>query len=211
MATPDKSPIDEASEHAGGGQPLARYELLLCVTGGIACYKAADLASKLTRSGASVTAALTENACRFVAPLTFQAVTRNRVFTDLWPDTGDHDSGHISLTERADLMIIAPATANTIGKIACGLADDLISTMAMSAAGACEILVAPAMNSRMWNSPALQDNIKTLDARGVRFVGPNDGPLACGTTGPGRMSEPYEIVSAIISILENTAPKSDRT
>jgi len=208
MTTPDKSPTGQPVK---GGRPLGRYELLLCVTGGIACYKAADLASKLTRAGASVTAALTENACRFVAPLTFQAVTRNRVFTDLWPDVGDHDSGHISLTERADLMIIAPATANMLGKIACGIADDLVSTMAMSAAGACEILVAPAMNTRMWNSPALQGNIKTLDARGVRFVGPNDGPLACGTTGPGRMAEPHEIVSTIISILDQTPPKSDQT
>ena len=211
MATPDKNPAGQASEPDDSGESLARYELLLCVTGGVACYKAADLASKLTRSGASVTAALTENACRFVAPLTFQTVTRNRVFTNLWPDAGDHESGHISLTERADLMIIAPATANILGKIACGIADDLVSTMAMSAAGACEMLVAPAMNSRMWNSPALQDNIKMLDARGVRFVGPNDGPLACGTIGPGRMAEPHEIVSAIISILDQTAPKSDRT
>jgi len=207
MTAPDKSPTGEASEPASGGRRLARHELLLCVTGGVACYKAADLASKLTRAGASVTVAMTENACRFVAPLTFQAVTRNRVFTDLWPDVQDHDSGHISLTERADLMIIAPATANMLGKIARGIADDLVSTMAMSAAGACEILVAPAMNSRMWNSPALQDNIKTLDARGVRFIGPNDGPLACGTTGPGRMAEPHEIVSAIISILDQTTPK----
>ena len=211
MATPDKNQAAQAGEPADSGQSLARCELLLCVTGGIACYKAADLASKLTRAGASVTAALTENACRFVAPLTFQAVTRNRVFTDLWPDPGARDSGHISLTERADLMIIAPATANMLGKIACGIADDLVSTMAMSAAGACEMLVAPAMNTRMWNSPALQDNIKTLDARGVRFIGPNDGPLACGTTGPGRMAEPHEIVSAIISILDQTTPKPDQT
>jgi len=211
MTIPDKSPSGEASGPESSERPLDRYDLLLCVTGGIACYKSADLASKLTRAGASVTAALTENACRFVAPLTFQAVTRNRVFTDLWPDAGDHDSLHISLTERADLMIIAPATANVLGKIACGIADDLVTTMAMSAEGTCPILVAPAMNTRMWNSQALQDNIKTLDARGVRFAGPNDGPLACGTTGPGRMSEPHEIVSAIISILDQTAPKSDRT
>ena len=211
MSSPDKTPSGQASEPESSAQLLARRELLLCVTGGIACYKAADLASKLTRAGASVTVAMTENACRFVTPLTFQAVTRNRVFTDLWPDVQDHDSGHISLTERADLMIVAPATANMLGKIARGIADDLVSTMAMAAAGACEMLVAPAMNSRMWNSPALQDNIKTLDARGVRFVGPNDGPLACGTTGPGRMAEPHEIVSTIINILEQTAPKSDQT
>lgn len=211
MASSDKKPSGETSEQAPGDRPLARYELLLCVTGGIACCKSADLASKLTRAGASVTVAMTENACRFVAPLTFQAITRNRVFTNLWSDGQDYDSGHISLTERADLMIIAPATANMLGKIASGIADDLVSTMAMASTGSCEMLVAPAMNTRMWNSPALQDNIKTLDARGVRFVGPNDGPLACGTTGPGRMAEPHEIISAIISILDQTAPKSDRT
>ena len=211
MSSSDNSTAGQESQSAGSAQPLVRHELLLCVTGGVACYKSADLASKLTQGGASVTVAMTENACRFVAPLTFQAVTRNRVFTDLWPDVQDHDSGHISLTERADLMIIAPATANMLGKIARGIADDLVSTMAMSAAGACEMLVAPAMNTRMWNSPALQDNIKTLDARGVRFIGPNDGPLACGTTGPGRMAEPHEIVSAIISILDQTTPKPDQT
>jgi phosphopantothenoylcysteine decarboxylase/phosphopantothenate--cysteine ligase len=190
--------------------PLDRYQLLLCVTGGIACYKSADLASKLTRAGASVTVAMTENACRFVAPLTFQAVTRNRVFTDLWPDVQDHDPNHISLTERADLMIIAPATANILAKIALGIADDLVSTMAMASSGACEMLIAPAMNSRMFSSPALQENIKTLTARDVRFIGPNDGRLACGTTGPGRMSEPDEILDAIISLLASTPPKADR-
>jgi len=190
------------------GQSPAGYELLLCVTGGVACYKSADLASRLTRSGAAVTVAMTENACRFVTPLTFQTVTRNRVFTTLWPAAEDHDSGHISLTERADLMIVAPATANTLGKIANGIADDLVSTMAMSASGACPILVAPAMNSRMWDSPAVRNNIETLKARGTHFIGPNVGPLACGTTGPGRMSEPAEIFSAVLSLLQNVPPKS---
>jgi len=203
MPDPDRQTTDQ--------QTLSRYDLLLCVTGGIACYKSADLASKLTKAGASVSVAMTENACRFIAPLTFQTVTRNRVFTDLWPDMKDHDSGHISLTERADLMIIAPATANMIGKIASGIADDLVSTMAMSSCGTCEMLLAPAMNSRMWSSPALQANVKTLDDRGVRFIGPNDGHLACGTTGPGRMSEPNEIFAAIVSLLDQTPPKSART
>jgi phosphopantothenoylcysteine decarboxylase/phosphopantothenate--cysteine ligase len=185
----------------GPAGSLAQRELLLCVTGGIACYKSADLASKLTRAGACLSVAMTENAQRFVTPLTFQAVTRNRVYTSLWPDMADHDSKHISLTERADLMIVAPATANTIAKIACGIADDLISTLAMSSCGSCEMLIAPAMNSRMFSSPALQANIETLKGRGVHFIGPNDGRLACGTTGPGRMSEPDEILAAIESLL----------
>ena len=204
MSDPAKIPITPPT-------PLAGFELLLCVTGGIACYKSADLASKLTQAGASVTVAMTENACRFIAPLTFQAVTRNRVYTGLWPDVKTCDSEHISLTERADLMIIAPATANMIGKIACGIADDLVTTMAMSSTGACEMLVAPAMNTRMWNSPALRDNIETLKGRGVHFIGPNEGLLACGTTGPGRMAEPQEIVSAVIDILDRTTPKPDQT
>ncbi|MDP6633931.1 MAG: flavoprotein [Phycisphaerae bacterium] len=211
MSATDRNQTDQTNQPDDGDQPLARRDLLLCVTGGIACYKSADLASKLTKSGASVTVAMTENACRFVAPLTFQAVTRNRVFTDLWPDVQDHDSGHISLTERADLMIVAPATANMLGKIAWGIADDLVSTMAMSSSGACEMLVAPAMNSRMWSSPALQTNIKTLAGRGVHFIGPNEGRLACGTTGPGRMAEPDEILTAIISLLDQTSPKSAGT
>ena len=193
MSSPDKK--------SSGDRPLDGRKLLLCVTGGIACYKSADLASKLTQAGASVSVAMTENACRFVAPLTFQTVTRNRVFTTLWPDAKDHDSQHISLTENADLMIIAPATANMLGKIAAGVADDLVSTMALSSSGACEMLVAPAMNTRMWSSPALQSSIKTLGDRGVHFVGPNEGYLACGTTGPGRMSEPDEILSAVIGLL----------
>jgi len=188
--------------------PLAGYDLLLCVTGGIACYKSADLAGKLTRAGAAVTVAMTDNAQRFVAPPTFQAVTRNRVFTSLWPAEADRDSKHISLTERADLMIVAPATANMIAKIAGGIADDLVSTMAVSSSGSCDTLIAPAMNSRMFSSPALQANIKTLKDRGVHFIGPNDGLLACGTTGPGRMSEPHEIAEAIMSLLAQTPPKS---
>jgi phosphopantothenoylcysteine synthetase/decarboxylase len=210
MSASDKNPTGQAPLAAGAAQPLARYDLLLCVTGGIACYKSADLASKLTRAGARVTVAMTENACRFVAPLTFQSVTRNRVFTTLWTDGADHDPQHISLTERADLMIIAPATANVIAKIACGIADDLVTTMAMASSGSCEMLIAPAMNSRMFSSPALQANIKTLESRDVRFIGPNDGRLACGTTGPGRMSEPDEILSAIMSLLAQTPPKSDQ-
>jgi phosphopantothenoylcysteine decarboxylase/phosphopantothenate--cysteine ligase len=107
-------------------------------------------------------------------------------------------------------MIIAPATANILAKIALGIADDLVSTMAMASSGACEMLIAPAMNSRMFSSPALQENIKTLTARDVRFIGPNDGRLACGTTGPGRMSEPDEILDAIINLLASTPPKADR-
>ncbi|MFP4354099.1 MAG: flavoprotein [Phycisphaerae bacterium] len=183
-------------------KPLHRREILLCVTGGIACYKSADLASKLVQAGAGVTAALSSSAMEFIQPATFQALTRRRVYTSLWQSSEDFTSQHISLTERAEIMVIAPATANILAKMACGIADDLISTMALSACGACEILVAPAMNTRMYQAPATQANLKTLADRGVHLVGPNAGRLACETVGPGRMAEPAEILQAIVDILD---------
>ncbi len=137
-------------------KPLAGYEVLLAVTGGIACYKVADLTSKLVQAGASVTAAMTESATKFVAPLTFQAITGRDVYTSIWQRSADYKSQHLSLTERADLMIVAPATANIIAKMAGGIADDLVSTLALSAPGACEILLAPAMNDRMWVAPCFR-------------------------------------------------------
>ena len=180
---------------------LRNREVLLCVTGGVACYKAADLASRLVRAGAGVTVALTEAACRFVAPLTFRALTGRAVHTSLWETSGGHDMEHVAVTEQAHVMVVAPATANILGKIACGIADDLVSTLALTASGACPILLAPAMNSRMWSAPAVRDNVKTLLARGCHMVGPGEGPLACGATGVGRMAEPEEIVAKIAEIL----------
>jgi len=196
------------AEKNSEGKALAGYEVLLCVTGGIACYKAADLASKLTQAGAGVTVAMTEAATQFVAPLTFQSLTCRQVFTSLWQATETCDPQHISLTESADLMIVAPATADILAKIACGIADDLVSTLALSACGACEILVAPAMNSRMWLAAATQENVKTLKKRGVHFIGPAKGRLACGTTGPGRMAEPDDILAAATKLLLRKPPKS---
>ena len=180
---------------------LEGYEVLLCVTGGIACYKAADLASRLVQAGAGVTVAMTEAAAKFVTPLTFAALTGRDAFTTMWRDGRDHDPAHIALTDAADLMIVAPATANILGKLAGGIADDLVSTLALSAAGACEMLLAPAMNSRMWQAPAVRENVEKLRARGVHFVGPNEGRLACGTIGPGRMAEPQEILAAAVGLL----------
>jgi len=187
--------------------PLSGYEVLLSVTGGIAAYKAADLASKLTQAGAGVSVAMTEAAQKFVTTQTFQALTARKVFTSLWVGDEEFRSQHISLTEKADLMLIAPATADILGKMACGLADDLVSTMALSACGACPILVAPAMNTRMWLSPAVQMNLARLKEWGVQVVGPAEGRLACGTTGPGRMCEPEEILAAARKILLAHPPK----
>ncbi len=191
-----------------GDKSLADYEVLLALTGGIACYKVADLASQLVQSGCGTTVAMTESAQRFVGPATFQALTRRRVYTSLWTGDEDFRAEHISLTERADLIVIAPATANILAKVACGIADDLVSTMALAGCGACELLLAPAMNTRMYNAPPTQANLATLQGRGVHVVGPAEGNLACGTVGPGRMSEPAELFDAITDLLKRTPPKA---
>ncbi len=188
--------------------PLAGYEVLLCVAGGIACYKSADLASKLTQAGAGVNTAMTDAAARFVAPLTFQSLTKRRVFTSLWESTKNYSSSHVSLADSADLMIVAPATAGILAKLACGIADDLVSTIALAVSGACEILVAPAMNTQMWLAPATQANVERLKNWGIRLVGPDEGRLACGTTGPGRMVEPDDILAAATELLLKNPPKN---
>lgn len=182
-------------------QPLEGKEVLLCVAGGIACYKAADLASRLVQAGAGVTVAMTAAAERFVAPLTFQALTRRQVFTSLWTPAEDFRSQHISLTERADVMLVAPATADILAKMACGIADDLVSTMALAAHGACRLVAAPAMNTRMWSAPATRANVARLKEWGVTVLPTGEGRLACGTVGPGRMLEPAEILAAVVELL----------
>ena len=163
--------------------------LLLGVTGSIAAYKAADLASKLTQAGAEVTTILTESAARFVSPLTFRAVTGRRAMTDLWSD--EAHIIHVELAEQADLFIIAPASAQTIAKLAQGLADNLLTVTALAAR--CPILLAPAMDGGMFAHPATQANLKTLAERGVTIVGPAEGRMASGLVGKGRMVEPLEI------------------
>jgi len=186
---------------------LADYEVLLCVTGGIAAYKSAELASKLVQSGASVSVAMTAAAQRFITPLTFQGLTGRMVYTSLWDSEERYEPQHISLTERADLMIVAPATANIIAKMAHGLADDLVSTMGLSASGSCEILIAPAMNARMWGATATKENVSIISQRGVHIVGPREGYLACGGVGMGRMAEPEEILAAARELLLKRPPK----
>ena len=183
--------------------PLADRELLLCVAGGIACYKAADLASKLVQAGAAVRVAMTEAAQRFVCPLTFQALTGREVHTTMWLGGEERGSRHIALTDRAALMIVAPATADIIAKLAGGIADDLVSTLALAAQGACPILLAPAMNTRMWLAAPTQANIARLREWGLHVVGPAEGRLACGDTGPGRMAEPAEILAKAVEILQD--------
>ncbi len=186
---------------------LEGFEVLLCVTGGIACYKSADLASKLTQAGAGVSVAMTDAAERFVTPLTFQTLTGREVFNSLWQAGENYQPRHLSLTERADMMIVAPATANIIAKMAAGIADDLVSALALSAHGACDILLAPAMNTRMWQAAPTRENVQKLLERGVHVVGPGEGRLACGTVGVGRMAEPDEILAAAEELLKKRPTK----
>jgi phosphopantothenoylcysteine decarboxylase len=191
-------------------KPLAGYQVLLCVTGGIACYKTADLASKLVQAGCGVSVAMTQSATQFVTPLTFQSLVHRQVFTDLWQSSEDFSSQHISLTESADLMVIAPATANILAKMAGGIADELVSCLALSASGECPILVAPAMNTRMLAAPPTQRNIAQLKAWGVHVVEPGEGYLACGTIGAGRMAEPAEILQAATNLMLKNPPKRNK-
>lgn len=186
---------------------LEGYEVLLAVTGGIACYKSADLASKLIQAGCGLNVAMTEAAMEFIRPLTFQSITNRSIYTSMWQSTEYYQSGHISLTERADLMIIAPATANIIAKMAVGIADDLVSTMVLAANGQCPILLAPAMNTRMWDAPVVQANVGKLRQWGMQIIGPASGRLACGTVGAGRMSEPADILQTITTVLLKNKPK----
>ncbi len=180
------------------GEPLAELasrRILLVISGGIAAYKALELIRLLRKSGASVRAVLTKAGAEFVTALSVGALTEDKVYTDLWSLTDEAEMGHIRLSREADLIVIAPASADLIAKMANGLADDLASTMLLAANK--PILIAPAMNVRMWEHPATVANIATLESRGVTKVGPDPGPMACGEFGMGRMAEPAEILAAI--------------
>jgi phosphopantothenoylcysteine decarboxylase/phosphopantothenate--cysteine ligase len=184
--------------------------VLLGVSGGIAAYKAVDLASKLTAAGARVNTVMTENACRLICPKSFEAVTNSAVFTGLWDTNTELKTSHINLVDWADIVVVAPATANIIGKIANGICDDLLSTTLcvcwpLIKSGAA--LLAPAMNDNMWNNPAVQRNIKTLKKMGFQLIGPVKGRLACGTEGLGRMAEPQDILKAIEKIVSKIKHK----
>lgn len=175
--------------------PLQGKQILLGVTGSIACYKAADLASKLAQSGALVDVVLTPSAIQFVAPLTFQSVTGRRAYTDsdLWGSEGHVQ--HIGLAKAADLLVVAPASANTIARLAHGLADNLLCLTALAAT--CPLLVAPAMDGGMFAHPATQENLEILRKRGAIIIGPTEGHLASGMAGVGRMLEPVDLLGTI--------------
>lgn len=170
-------------------------ELLIGVTGGVAAYKTAEVVSRCVQSGASVTVVLSRSARKFVGPALFEALTGRPVYTSLFRPREHFKGEHIGLAERAELYLIAPATANTLAKLAHGLADDLVSTLALSFTG--PVVVAPAMNSQMWGKSAVQRNVEQLRVDGIVVLEPQEGWLSCRQVGPGRMAEPDEIVAAI--------------
>jgi phosphopantothenoylcysteine decarboxylase/phosphopantothenate--cysteine ligase len=178
---------------------LEGLNVLLGVSGGIAAYKAVDLASGLTAAGATVKTVMTENACRLVRPRSFEAVTGAPVFSDLWGTAEEYKISHIALAEWADVVVVAPATANIIGKFANGICDDLLSTL-LCTCWAKPTLFAPAMNSDMWKNPAVQRNVAAVKKIAFEVVGPEKGRLACGTEGIGRMSAPQDILRTIEKI-----------
>lgn len=178
-------------------------EILVGVTGGIAAYKTAALVSDLVQSGIGVTVVMTRSAAKFVGPATFRALTGRPVATRAFEDD-DHPLGpHIELARKAELLCVAPATANFLAKAACGLADDLLSTMLLSFTG--PVLLAPAMNREMWMKPAVQRNVAQLRDDGFEFVGPGDGWQSCRERGVGRMSEAAEIAAAVRRLLDEHA------
>ncbi len=187
---------------------LEGRRILLIVAGGIAAYKSLELIRLLRTRGCAVTCVLTRNAGRFVTPLSVQALSESRVFTELFSLTDESEMGHIQLSRAADLVVVAPATADILAKMAAGLADDLASTLLLATDKA--VLVAPAMNVRMWLHPATLANMATLAARGVLTIGPDEGAMACHEFGPGRLAEPPAILAAIEALLAPEQPLRGR-
>lgn len=174
--------------------------IVLGVTGSIAAYKAADIAHRLTKAGHNVDVILTESGSRIITPITLQTLSRNKVYTDMFEEIDHKEVKHISLAEKADVVLIAPATANIIGKIAGGIADDFLSTVAMAAANRAPVYIAPAMNTYMYENPIVQGNIEKLKSLGYSFIEPRESLLACGDTGRGALAEVDDIVNVIEEI-----------
>lgn len=198
------NPSDSISADAPA---LRGREIIVGVCGGIAAYKAADVVSRLVQLGATVSVVMTAEAQRFVTPLTFEALSGRKVRTSTFELADPGDAQHIGLTERADLMLIAPATNNLIAKVAHGLTDDLVSLMICAAA--CPVVFAPSMNNRMWDHPIAQENVAKLSRIGYRFIGPETGWLACRNVGAGRLSEPQKIVDEVVQMLTERSPNDE--
>lgn len=199
------SNAERLTDHQGSCQGR---EIVVGVCGGIAAYKVADVVSKLVQGGAGVTVCMTTEAQRFITPLTLEALSGRPVRTQMFDLMDSSDPQHIGLTERADLLLVAPATAHNLAKAAHGLCDDLISLLIC--ASACPVLFAPAMNNRMWENPITRQNVKRLRDAGHFFIGPEDGWLACRNVGPGRMSEPKAILDAVGGMLAERGAVSSR-
>jgi len=182
--------------------------ILLIVSGGIAAYKSLELVRRLRERGASVRCVLTRGGAQFVTPLSLSALSEDKVYTDLFSLTDEAEMGHIQLSRDADLLLVVPASADILAKMAHGQADDLATTPLLATHKV--VMVAPAMNVRMWTHAATQANLATLRERGVHFVGPTEGDMACGEFGPGRMAEPNEIADAVSDFFEDSAPLSGR-
>lgn len=202
-ATPDSRSADPRP-----ALPLDGRKIVVALTGGIACYKTATVVSRLVQRGAAVRVVMTESATRFITPLTLQSLSGHAVLTSPWQSDDHPDSQHIGLARWCDAMVIAPATANCLAKLAHGLADDLVSLVAAALPRSADgrltapLLIAPAMNADMWANPIVQRNAAAVrDTLGATLIGPAEGWQACRTTGPGRMSEPEEILAAVESCI----------
>ena len=190
-----------------GMSSLSGRRILLGVTGSVAAYKAADLASRLTQEGALVDAVLTEAATRFVSPLTFRSVTGRKALADLWSE--EAHVAHVGLGHEADLFLVAPATADVLAKLAHGLADDVLTVAAL--ASRAPLVLCPAMDAGMWEHPATQANVETLRSRGAIFIGPAEGRMASGLSGAGRLVEPEDIVGRVRTLLGRSGSLAGRT
>lgn len=197
IAKPSTAPVGSIPPAASGKQ------IVLGVTGSIAAHKAVDLASLLTKQGCRVNVVMTADAQKFITPLPFKTLSRQPVITDLYEVDEGWKPAHVELADSADLLLIAPATANTIAKLAHGLADDSLSCIALALNPSAKILIAPAMNGKMWQHPATRENVATLKARGVEFIGPEEGLLSCGYEGIGRLWPIEKIYQRVVEMISN--------
>ena len=189
--------------------PFAGRTVLLGVSGSIAAYKACILVRELMKGGACVHVLMTPNAAAFVTPLTFQTLSRNPVTTGLYEQVDEWVPGHVALADKAEALVVAPATANVLAKMACGIADDALTAVALAFRG--PVVVAPAMNAGMYAHPATKANLKTLHGRGVIVAEPGTGDLACGETGPGRLADTPLILAAVAKVLQNGGRRKGTT
>ena len=200
---------DSPQASPAAARPLEGQKLLLCVGGGIAAYKSLELVRRLRDAGAQVQVALTAGAQQFVTPLSFQALSGQPTRTTLWDSAAEQAMGHIELARWADRIVVAPATADLLARLAQGHADDLVTTLCLATTA--PLTVCPAMNHRMWLHPATQANIGLLRERGAQVIGPEDGPLAEGESGPGRLTEPHAIVAALAGLRASAAAEPPAT